>query len=282
MRAAAATGVPLQPLLSAPGQTPRLGFDPAAGTLWLEGQALRPPAASFLRADVFAGDPATAAGRRYRSGEAALQALLRGWLAAHPAVARFNADPFGRSRSVNKLAALAAAARAGLPVPATLAGNDGAALAARLAGGAALVQKPVSGGDYCRPLEATDLDRHRGTLPAVIAQTRLAAPELRVFRIGRVLMGFDVASPELDYRRDPGTRVDPREVPQALRAPLLALTDAMGLDWCASDFKTCQQSGRLLYLETNANPMFAAFDRAVEGALCRQMLCALGLGGAAA
>lgn len=276
MRTAMACGVTVQPLLSAPGQGPRLAFDPHSGALLLEGRAMAPPRAAFLRADVFGGNPATAPGRRYRQGEAAVQGILRGWLAAQPGIARFNADPFGRSRSVNKLAALAAAARIGLAVPETLAGNDAAALAARLETGA-LVQKPVAGGEYCRPLAVPDLDRHQGDLPAVIAQARLAPPELRVFRAGAALLGFDVASAALDYRQDRATVVRPRTVPQELQAPLLALTDAMGLDWCASDFKTCPQTGRLLYLETNANPMFAAFDRAAEGALCRQMLRAMGL-----
>ena len=82
-----------------------------------------------------------------------LYRVLRGWLACHPAIKRLNPLKFGRSASVNKLSALAAAHRHGLAIPLTMAGNDPRALAA-FAAQAPAIRKPVEGGDYCRPLVA--------------------------------------------------------------------------------------------------------------------------------
>lgn len=317
-RAARENGIPVVDGLAAPGNVPAISCDAGAGGLRLHGRVIReegerpcvspntatpgpevPVSAAFLRGDVFATHPGNGAApagttgqearaqakrdNRRTNGDHAAQvegylAVLRGWLAGADRVRCFNRDPFGRSRSVNKLAALRAAALLGLAVPETLSGNDGDALMRALAGGP-LVQKPFRGGNYCRPLTAGMLETHLAggrALPAVTAQARLVAPDLRVFRVGTRLVGFEIRSGALDYRTDPAARIVPRDIPGEIAAPLVALNDAMGLDWCASDFKTCPETGAFVYLETNANPMFHGFDRASDGALCRAMLAALG------
>jgi len=247
---------------------------------------------AFLRGDVFgqgtpgsdrtpsgSGFPGTdgQAHADYPALHAGFLAVLRGWLARAPWVGQFNRDPFGRSRSVNKFAALHAAARAGLGVPNTRSGNDPEAFLDALDTGE-MVQKPFRGGNYCCPLTKDHVRSHmadRSGLPVITAQPRLVSPELRVFRAGNRLLGYSVLSPELDYRTDRAARIEPCDVPDDLAGPLMALTDEMGLDWCASDFKRCPGTGRMLYLETNANPMFAAFDRAGGGELCDAILAAL-------
>lgn len=273
-RAAQVTGIPLRTALSTIDGHPLLRFDPVDARLHLDGRDCDDLRAVFLRPDVF---PPPGAGPRWRAEAAAALAVVRGWAAAAK-VRRFNADPFGRSRSVSKPAALAAAARLGLAVPRTSVGNDAAALAAWASSpGAALVQKPVGGGDLCRPLSAVTLARLGSRRPAaVIAQERIGGPDLRLFRVGRQWLAFEVRSAALDYRDDPRPALQAVTPPPELLAPLTRLTDAMGLDWAASDFKLCPERGPI-YLETNANPMFAAFDRASDGALCRAMLAALGL-----
>ena len=57
---------------------------------------------------------------------------------------------------------------------------------------------------------------------------------------------------------------------------LTKLTNQMGLTWSATDFKRCPENG-LVYLETNANPMFYGFNKAANGALVRAMFQALDL-----
>jgi hypothetical protein len=47
--------------------------------------------------------------------------------------------------------------------------------------------------------------------------------------------------------------------------------DRMGLDFAAADFKTCPETGRLLFLEINTGPMFAAFDQASDRAVSRAL-----------
>lgn len=263
-RAAAAEGI--EPLLfpAGPGGAGEIAVDPGDGTLRLFGRPAPEIAAAFLRADVFGRGPAAAR----QAAEAAL-ACLRGWLAATPPVRVFNRDPFGRSRSVNKLAALAAARAAGLAIPRTVAGNGPDALALLAAGTGEVVAKPVGGGDHARLLAPGEAPG-----PAIL-QERLEPPELRVFAVGGAMLGFRIVSPALDYRTDRAARIEPTEVPPEIAAPLGRLLAAMGLDFSASDFKRSPARDRPVYLETNANPMFAAFDRASGGALARAMLAAL-------
>lgn len=164
---------------------------------------------------------------------------------------------------------LALARRCGLPVPATMVGNRIDRLTSFRPG--PKVVKPVAGGDHCRPLDEVlaETPERDGVAPApAIVQAALVPPERRVFVIGDRLLGFDVASAALDYRSDPATSVTAwDEVPTPLATGLRRLARALDLDFAAADFKTCPQSGRLLFLEINTGPMFAAFDRAAGGAV---------------
>jgi hypothetical protein len=47
------------------------------------------------------------------------------------------------------------------------------------------------------------------------------------------------------------------------------------LNFSALDFKTCQRTGRLKFLEINTGPMFVAFDKAANGELADGMIHAL-------
>jgi D-alanine-D-alanine ligase-like ATP-grasp enzyme len=77
-----------------------------------------------------------------------------------------------------------------------------------------------------------------------------------------------VASDDLDYRENQSARVEPLdEVPGDVGEGLTRLMDRLGLDFGAADFKTCPDTGRLLFLEINTGPMFAAFDQASKGAV---------------
>ena len=44
------------------------------------------------------------------------------------------------------------------------------------------------------------------------------------------------------------------------------------MDFGAADFKTDPDDGDLVFLELNTSPMFARFDAACGGALCRAMV----------
>ena len=111
----------------------------------------------------------------------------------------------------------------------------------------------------------------RTAAPAIVQQ-RLVPPELRLYVVGDRYFAFNVISPELDYRSTQNCRVEPTEVPSALIAGFGALLARLGLDFAAADFKTCPDTGELLFLEVNNGPMFAAFDLATSGELCLAMI----------
>jgi D-alanine-D-alanine ligase-like ATP-grasp enzyme len=83
-----------------------------------------------------------------------------------------------------------------------------------------------------------------------------------------------VISSELDYRSTQNCRVEFMDdgASRELTDPFGKLLAKLGLDFAAADFKTCPTTGRLLFLEVNTGPMFAAFNHASDGKLCHAML----------
>jgi hypothetical protein len=248
---------------------PWLAWDPAGDELLIDGEPCR-PAAAFVRYDVFThmadGRPESS----FRAGAWYTAAL--GYLAARPEVKLFNRRSlFGQT---NKPYMLAVAKRAGLEIPATLVGNHLPGLQAWRAGEKKIV-KPINGGAHTQRLDAVTaaVPSRDGVLAApAIVQEELVPPEVRVFRVGEKYFAFDVASPDLDYREHQNVRLTFLDkVPPGLETGLAALTDEVGLDFAAADFKTCPRSGKLIFLEVNTSPMFVAFDRAAGGALTAAM-----------
>lgn len=107
--------------------------------------------------------------------------------------------------------------------------------------------------------------------PAIVQQ-RLVPPEVRIYVVGDRYFAFNVISPELDYRATQNCRVESIPVPSELTEGFGALLALLGLDFAAADFKTCPETGQLLFLEVNTGPMFAVFDRATNGELCHTMV----------
>ncbi len=259
-------GAPVRGLLVHPDQTPRLTWDLEEDTLWLDGEPVW-PAGVFLRADVFWStlDDRPEAG--YRSD--AWHGTLQSWARAHPDVRLLNRD----MRPVSKPEALLRARRAGLWIPETVISNDLALLQARAAEGA--VAKPVGGGGHCHPLaellERTPTREGATAAPAIV-QTRMPGLDVRIFAVGAERFAFTLVSSVLDYRLDPRVRVLVRPLPgPEVMAPLDRLLDELGLDFAAADLRE-DADGRLRFLEVNTQPMFAAFDAAVEGALSAAIL----------
>ena len=269
LRTLAQRGAPFAFLAAGAGRDPAFEWDLASGELRIDGAPLEPRAA-FVRYDVFThladGRPESS----FRAG--AFFTAVTGYLAAHDEVRLLNRRSlFGHT---NKTHVLALAQRAGLAIPATLIGNFVPGFEAWLPGEGKIV-KPINGGAHTQRLPAVlaAAPTRGGVLAApAIVQEELVPPEVRVFRIGDRYFAFDVASPDLDYRENQNVRLKALDqVPQDLERPLEALADQLGLDFAAADFKTCPRSGRLIFLEINTSPMFAAFDRAAAGALTGAM-----------
>ena len=64
------------------------------------------------------------------------------------------------------------------------------------------------------------------------------------------------------------------ETPGELAGPLTALAQEIRLDFYAADLKR-DSHGAWRFLEINNQPMFAAFDDASDGEICREILGAL-------
>lgn len=259
-------GIPRRSISVGVAGNPSVAWDLQTDVLTVDGQEVR-AAGAFVRYDVFThlADPRPATSQR----AGAWHATLAGWLWAHPEVRLLNRYANAPS---NKPFHLLLARRAGLEIPRTLVTNDRARLEQEAAA-QPMVAKPVAGGGYCHPLAevlASAPARDGRTASPAIVQNRLEPPEVRVYSVGGRFIPFAVRSDVLDYRVSKETRVEAMaagDVDPALLAGLGRLMDALGMDYGAADFKTDPATGRLVFLELNSSPMFAAFDGVSGGAV---------------
>lgn len=267
--AAERSGVSCQKLLVGKSSHPALTWDLATDQLRLDGAVLQCSAA-FVRYDVFTAFQDGRPSSEYRA--LAWHTAVTGWLSAHPEIFVFNRR--NMNQGTNKPLVLKLAQESGLDIPQTLITN----VRERLEGFEKVV-KPINGGGYCEPLtevlERTPFKEGRAPAPAIV-QERLAQPEIRIYRVGDRYFAFNVVSPELDYRATQNCRVefagDAKSSHAELTDGLRKLLAKLGLDFAAADFKTSPETGRLLFLEVNTGPMFAAFSHASNGKLCDAMI----------
>jgi hypothetical protein len=240
---------------------PSVVWDLQRDLLTVDGQEVRASGA-FVRHDVFThlADRRPATAQRASSWHA----TLAGWLFAHPRVRMLNR---GAGAPSIKPFHLVLARQAGLEIPYTLVTNDRARLAEEAAA-RKMIAKPVPGGGYCQPLEealAAAPERDGRTASPAIVQNRLVPPEVRVYSVGGRFIPFKVRSTALDYRTSQETTVEAMELgalQPGIADGLGRLMEALGMDYGAADFKTDPDTGRLIFLELNSSPMFAAFDAA--------------------
>lgn len=216
---------------------------------------------AFMRHDVFASmndarvEVANRASAWYQS--------IAGFVLANPDVAFFNRDI--AHTATNKPAQLALAARCGLRVPQTSITNVYGTMLGRRGPS---IAKPVGGGGFCRSLDdsiaAAEFREGRAAMPAIV-QSRLVAPEIRIYVIGDVTIAFEMRSPSLDYRELQDADVSPLSEPPPEANRLRGLMAALRMDFGAADFKTDPDSGDLTFLELNTSPMFARFDQVCGG-----------------
>jgi hypothetical protein len=267
LRSLRARNIDCEALLVGASSHPRITWDLRADVLRINGEERR-PSAVFLRHDVFTH----LADRRPESAfrASAWHTTLSGWCHAHPEVRLFNRP--SALRVTNKLHVLKLAEEAGLEIPTTLVTND-AELLTQESEVRSLVVKPVNGGAYTRELaDVLAVAPRKGqslASPAIIQQ-RLIPPEIRVYGIGGRFLAFKLVADALDYRSTTDCQVLPleaEELPRGLFEGLGALMARLDMDFGAADFKACAETGKLLFLEINNGPMFAAFDAACSGKL---------------
>jgi hypothetical protein len=263
-------GLPIKTLLHSDGGQLLLDWDVASGILRSDGERIDVTGA-FVRQDVFRF--LNTKKQIDRDDARSWKILIDGWLWSHPDIRLFNRS-FAMKDAVNKPLALVWAREAGLSVPETVL-HSSVSVAQAALDRAAVVYKPVGGGDMCRELDAEALGRvTQDYLPRpYIFQEKLVPPETRIFRVGETFFAFQIDADALDYRTVGGdAKVTEVEPPAHLLNGLRSLTDRLGLTYTAADFKTRAATGELIFLETNSNPMFAAFDVASGGRLVDAML----------
>lgn len=270
LAAAQRAELPVRPLLVGRNSHPSIIWEMDSDRFLIDGRRLECRAA-FIRYDVFT---ALKSGRQASQNRAlAWHTTLGGWLAAHSEIRMFNRR---NSRYVtNKPLVLNLARSFGLKIPDTVITNDFSYLAG-FEKKRRLVVKPVNGGGYCQSFEEvrkrTELKQETAAAPAIV-QNRLVAPEIRVYAVGKNYFAFKIASEELDYRAAQKCEIEYLEnFSDKLTVGLEKLLDALGLDFAAADFKTCPESGALVFLEVNTSPMFTVFDSAAKGSLSDSMI----------
>lgn len=196
---------------------------------------------------------------------------IYGWLLSQPDIRLLNRSC--SPRVGNKPAILKLAQRCQLEVPETVITND-QEIVERLSTSQS-VTKPVAGGDYCYDLSSilNTIEFRDGysATPGFI-QNKLVSPEIRIYIIGNYCFSFEMQSRSLDYRIQQDVEVIPLEKHPPEIEGLKQLMRTLKMNFGAADFKTDRDTGRLLFLELNSSPMFAAFDQVIHGNLCHAMI----------
>jgi hypothetical protein len=263
--------IPVCKILFGPNTHPSIHWDIQANQLLLDGVQLEPGAA-FLRYDVFNHMADAREQTAFRAH--AWYAAIAGWIASRPDIRTFNRDG---EPNVLKPAILRMALESGMNIPHSLVSNDIERIN-KDAGGdfRKWIAKPVCGGEYTQVLGDLigKVAQHGGAAAApAIIQERLISPDVRIFRVGNEFLAFAIKSKEIDYRVDSACKLSViASLPKQLTRQLKRLTDRIGLDFAAADYKMCADTGTLKFLEVNTAPMFVAFDRAGKGSITDAML----------
>lgn len=243
-------------LLVGPELLTRIFFDLGAASLEIDGRVLV-PTSCFVRHDVF-GQQA----KKPMSGAAALGWFyaMRGWALSRDDIRLFNR--FTAAGEGSKLQHLVHARKCGFAVPPTVVSN---AVGQRLQGDWTWISKPVGGGQYTAAWYGQGTEDSLD-MPAIF-QRRMLRPELRVYRIGDELFGFSIECDDLDYRNSAKVNIAATGFDDA-DSRFMSFCSALGLDFAAADFMRDPETGELVFLEINTQPMFVAFDRLVDGRMC--------------
>ncbi len=160
-----------------------------------------------------------------------------------------------------KPAALARVARLGVPVPATVVTNDGAAVLEFARHHKRCIFKPVQGGAFTERLQEHHLsDPHLANLvyAPVTIQEEIEGTDIRVFVAGDRIYACEIHASTLDFRDDPAAPMNPLQLSDDLIAMCRKIAAAVHLVWTGIDLRRTP-SGRYVFFEANPSPMFIGF-----------------------
>lgn len=260
---------PCTALLVGAGRHPVLSWEIANDRLVLDGRRIKPTSA-FVRHDVFGHMNDERSETAFRAF--AWYSTVTSYVDAHADIKCFNRRHDGGGTKPHQLFL---AKKVGLSIPWTLVTNDAKQLRGK-GKPSGLVVKPVNGGEYCQKLDDVFVNtqvKGRAAASPAIVQEELVRPDIRIYRIGKRYLSFTIASKVLDYRTTNDVRVtENSSIDGKIRKGLERITNELGLDYAAADFKADAKSGKLKFLEVNSAPMFVAFDAASKGKLTKAIL----------
>jgi glutathione synthase/RimK-type ligase-like ATP-grasp enzyme len=192
-------------------------------------------------------------------------AFLTGWLlTAEEAGVRLVNSPRTEVCG-NKPYQLALFRRAGIDVPDTLVTNDPEEVRAFAARHSRVIYKPVGGGATTRPLETRDLERLDLLRNApVLFQEYIPGENVRVYVVGTEVVSSSVieTTDDYDFRRAEGKAV-PCALPAPVRDGCVSASRVCGFAFTSIDIR--RDGDRWAFLEANASPMWAGYDRKTDG-----------------
>lgn len=248
-------------------QPHKLAWDIANDTLFLNGQKISPKAI-YIRYNRFEDDePRSNSDLMTRT---MWYHTLKDWAITHHDVRLFN-KPYGNNHT-DKVRNLVIASQCGFSIPRTFITN------------ASFDNNAGNIDDYVIKHIASEIPTkeastyyrdHSDARWIHLLQQKLVYPELRIFVVGRKRISFVIHSNEVDYRYAKERTIEETATPESLLRPLDQLCERIGLDWAAADFKTDPETGELVFLEINDQPMFAGFDARANGQIADAILAEL-------
>jgi hypothetical protein len=158
---------------------------------------------------------------------------------------------------------LAMVAALGVPVPATLLGNDPAAVREFVGQHPRCIFKPVQGGAHTQrvtPRHLSDENLRNLAIAPVTIQEEVRGTDIRVFVAGERVLACEVQTEALDFREDPDPRIVPVELPPAVAEQCRQIARTLHLLWTGIDLRRTPE-GRFVFLEANPSPMFLGFEQ---------------------
>ncbi len=173
-----------------------------------------------------------------------------------------------------KLHQLARLSAAGIPVPATLATCDPAAVRGFVERHRHVIYKPLSGGAAVEKLTAEDLTQERlALLPncPVLFQEQLQGEEFRCYLLaGEPVAAFQIPTDGAADARHNLARATPAELPREVWELCARAARALGLIFTAVDLRRTPD-GRCVPLELNPTPAISFFEDPVNGRVIRAL-----------
>lgn len=153
-------------------------------------------------------------------------------------------------------------ARLGVEVPATLLGNEPAAVLEFVRQHGACIVKPVQGGDHTLRIRLEDLTRARLDnlkLAPITVQAEIPGTNIRVFVAGERVLACEIQAATLDYREDAEPTLLVHALPREMAVMSRSIARDLRMLWTGIDYRLTPD-GRYVFLEANPSPMFLGFE----------------------